>query len=170
MSEVEIRLRFTPIDLDSSAETAVAFRADSFVCSFGSAERFYEADGRGDERYLAWLHQRMQSIPGSCVHVWSDDNIVGQIEMGHFKNEPEIGYVNLYYLAPAYRNRGLGRQLDRYATEFLLRTGFRRARLNVSPANEQALRFYVKNGWRDLGPSQEHPQVHAMEKELVASG
>ena len=102
-------LRFAPIDLDSAAETAIAFRADSFVCSFGSAERFYEADGKGHERYLAWLRERMQSIPGSCVHVWSGEAVIGQIEMGRFKGDPEIGYVNLYYLAPACRNRGLGR-------------------------------------------------------------
>jgi RimJ/RimL family protein N-acetyltransferase len=158
-----------PIDLESSGRTAVAFRADSFVCSFGSAERFYEADGKGDERYLAWLSERMQSIPGSCVHVWSGDTIVGQIEMGRFRSAPEIGYVYLYYLAPAWRGRGLGRHLDDYATQFLRGMGFRRARLNVSPTNHRAMRFYVRNGWRDLGPVRDHPEVHAMQRELVAS-
>ena len=170
MSGVETELRFTPIDLDASGETAVVFRADSFVCSFGSAERFYEADGKGHERYLVWLRQRMQSLPGSCVHVWSGNSLVGQIEMMRFKNDPELGYVNLYYLVPAYRSRGLGRYLDRYAAEFLTGLGFRRARLNVSPTNEQAMRFYMKNGWRDLGPHPDHPHVHTMEKELIASG
>ena len=170
MSEVEAELRFAPIDLDSSADRVVAFRADSFVCSFGSADRFYEADGKGHERYLAWLRERIQSLPGSCVHAWSGDSLVGQIEMGRFKSEPELGYVNLYYLVPGYRNRGLGRQLDQYATGFLRGNGFRRARLNVSPTNQQAMRFYGKNGWRDLGPHPDHPQVHTMEKQLVASG
>lgn len=163
-------LRFAPIDLDSGAETAIAFRADSFVCSFGSAERFYEADGKGHERYLVWLRERMQSIPGSCVHVWSGESIIGQIEMGSFKGEPEIGYVALYYLIPARRNRGLGRRLDEYATAFLRGLGFRAARLNVSPANEQAIRFYMKSGWRDLGPSPAHPEVHSMERAFVGSG
>jgi ribosomal protein S18 acetylase RimI-like enzyme len=140
------------------------------VCSFGSAERFYESDGRGHERYLVWLRERMQSVPGSCVHVWNGDSVVGQIEMGRFKGDPEIGYVNLYYLAAACRNRGLGRRLDEHATEFLRGLGFRAARLNVSPTNAQAIRFYIKNGWRDLGPSPLHPEVHSMEKKLVASG
>ena len=159
-------LRFEPIDLDSAADIAIAFRADSFVCSFGSAERFYEADGKGHERYLAWLRERMRSIPGSCVHVWSGATIVGQIEMGRLKDEAELGYVSLYYLAPAYRNRGLGRRLDEYVTALLREQGFRAARLHVSPTNEQALRFYRKNGWLDLGPSAQHPYVHVMEKKL----
>ena len=169
MDAAGTELRFEPIDLDSAAETAIAFRADSFVCSFGSAELFYEADGKGHERYLVWMRERMQSIPGSCVHVWSGDTVVGQMEMDRFKSDPEMGYVNLYYLVPACRNRGLGRRLDEYATAFLRGLGFRAARLNVSPTNDQAMKFYVKNGWRDLGPSAAHPQVHSMEKKLVGS-
>ncbi len=140
------------------------------MCSFGSAERFYEADGKGDERYLVWLRERMQSIPGSCVHVWSGETVMGQMEMGQFKDDPQMGYVNLYYLVPAWRNRGLGRRLDEYATAFLHGLGFRAARLNVSPTNAHAIRFYLRNGWRDLGPSSRHPEVHDMEKTLVASG
>jgi hypothetical protein len=74
---IEAKLQFEPIDLDSAAKTAIAFRADSFVCSFGSAERFYEADGKGHERYLVWLRERMQSIPGSCVHAWKTRRKLG---------------------------------------------------------------------------------------------
>lgn len=170
MGLIETQLRFEPIDLDAASETAIVFRADSFLCSFGSAERFYEADGKGHERYLVWLRERMNALPGSCVHVWSGETVIGQIEVGRFKNDPAMGYVNLYYLVQAYRNRGLGRHLDEYATAFLRGIGFRASRLNVSPTNEQAMRFYLKSGWRDLGPSAAHPQVHVMEKELVASG
>ena len=170
MSSSETELRFEPIDLESAAKTAVGFRADSFVCSFGSDERFYEADGRGDERYLVWMRELMRALPGSCVHVWKDDTVIGQLEMSRFKADPRIGYVNLYYLVPSYRNRGLGRRLDEYATAFLDSSGFRTARLSVSPTNQQAMRFYLKNDWRDLGPRSGHPEVHLMEKELALSG
>lgn len=111
----------------------------------------------------------MRSIPGSGVHVWSGETVIGQIEMNRFKPDPEIGYVNLYYLLPGYRNRGLGRHLDEYATDFLRDGGFRVARLSVSPSNRQAMKFYKKNGWRDLGCRPGHAEVHLMEKELVAS-
>ena len=170
MSSRKTELRFEPIDLDSAAEIAIAFRADSFKCSFGSAQRFYEADGKGHERYLGWIRQLMQSIPGSCVHVWNGESVIGQIEMNRFKGDPQMGYVNLYYLVPAYRNRGLGRRLDEYATAFLYGIGFRAARLSVSPTNQQAMRFYLKSGWSDLGPRPGHPEVHFMEKTLAAGG
>ena len=163
----ETKLAFAPIDLDSAAGLAVTFRADSFVCSFGSDERFYESDGKGHERYLVWLRNLMQSMPGSCVHVWDGGAIIGQMEMNRFKGEPEIAYVNLYYLAPAFRNCGLGHKLDQYAMTYFKGLGFRTARLSVSPANPQAMRFYLKNGWHDLGPRPGHSEVHLMEKEVA---
>jgi ribosomal protein S18 acetylase RimI-like enzyme len=137
------------------------------VCSFGTAERFYEADGKGGDRYLEWLRDRMRSLPGCCVHVWSGQTIVGQLEMGRHKGDPRMGYVSLYYLVPAYRGRDLGRSLDEYAASFLRGLGFAVARLNVSPINHQAIKFYLKNGWCDLGPHELHPYVHVMQKNLA---
>lgn len=163
----ESQLVFVPIDLSSSSELAVKFRADSFTCSFGSDERFFEADGKGPERYLARLADRMMAMPGSCVHVWLGHTIIGQMEMDRFQPDPRIAYINLYYLAPEYRNRGLGRHLDEYATDYLVGQGFKTGRLSVSPTNMQAVRFYLKHGWRDLGPRPGHPEVHGMEKALA---
>ena len=169
MSVSGVELRFEPIDLDTNAATAVAFRADSFVCSFGSSEGFYGADGKGHERYLDWLRQLMQAIPGSGVHVWDGGTLIGQLEMNRFKADPSLGYVNLYYLVPTYRNRGWGRYLDEYATGFLHSLGFPAARLSVSPSNKQAIRFYSKNGWQNLGPRPDRPDMDLMEKPLVVS-
>jgi ribosomal protein S18 acetylase RimI-like enzyme len=160
------KLAFVPIDLESTAQLVVRFRADSFACSFGTDERFYEADGKGGERYLTWLATCMKEVPGSCVHVWKNDAIIGQLEMGRYRGDPKIGYAYLYYLAPTYRNRGLGVHLDRYASEYFADLGFQSARLNVSPTNRVAMRFYAKNGWHDLGPRSDHPEVHDMQKEL----
>jgi GNAT superfamily N-acetyltransferase len=86
--------------------------------------------------------------------------------MGPLRKEPHTGYVYLYYLAAPHRNGGLGRALDEYATAFLRGLGLRAARLNASPTNRQAMRFYEKNGWVDLGPSASHPEVHVLEKRL----
>lgn len=162
----EEKLTFAPINLNSAAEVAITFRADSFACSFGSDERFYGADKQGHERYLDWLEKLMQSMPGSCVHVWQEDAIIGQIEMNRFKGEPAIAYVNLFYLAPAYRNRRLGRYLNQYAMAYFANLGFQTVRLSVSPTNRQAMKFYRKNDWRDLGPQPGHAEVHLMQKQI----
>jgi ribosomal protein S18 acetylase RimI-like enzyme len=88
------------------------------------------------------------------------------MEMDQFKDDPTIGYVNLYYLIPGYRDRGLGLRLDEHATSYLRARGFHKARLSVSPTNVRAMKFYLKNAWQDLGPRPDHPEVHLMEKDL----
>ncbi len=157
-------LAFKPINLEHHQDLCVRFRADSFVCSFGSADRFYGEDGNGAEEYLQWLKQRIAEIPSSCVHVWQGEQIIGQMEMRRWKHNPSLGYVNLFYLIPAFRGQGLGQELDRYAASFFQQLGCQSARLSVSPTNLAATRFYRKHGWIDLGPREDAPEVHYFEK------
>ena len=157
-------LVFVPIDLERHADLCVKFREDSYTCSFGSAEKFHESDGKGAERYIDWLRQRMQEIPNSCVHVWKDNEIIGQIEMRRWRIDPSVGYVNLYYLIPEYRGRGIGCLLDEHVGLFFKQLGCKKARLSVSPSNTAAMKFYLKRGWKDLGPREDAPEVHYMEK------
>jgi GNAT superfamily N-acetyltransferase len=106
----------------------------------------------------------MAEIPNSCVHVWKEDRIIGQIEMRRWRDDPSIGYVNLFYLVPEFRGQGLGQQLDQYASRFFKRLGCRSARLNASPTNRVAMSFYLKYGWVDLGPQKDAPDVHLLKK------
>lgn len=157
-------LEFKPINLQQHQDLCVQFRADSFVCSFGSATRFYEEDGNGAERYLQWLRQRIAEIPNSCVHAWKGEQIIGQVEMTRWKHDPSIGYINLFYLIPEFRGQGLGRQLNRYAASFLKQLGCRAARLSVSPTNLAAIRFYFKQGYINLGQKEDAFEVYYFEK------
>jgi len=159
-------VRFEPIDLDAHAEFCVKFRVDSYVCSFGTAEGFYR-DNSSNEGYIEWLRKKMDDIPGSCVHVWRENRIIGQMEMGRSRREPSIGYVNLYYLVPEVRGTGVADQLEEHVRQFFEHLGFQKARLNVSPSNARALRYYLKQGWQDMGPQPSHPEVHLMEKDYA---
>src|SRR5262249_41290753 len=93
------KLRFAPIDLDVHSGVCIDFRADAFICSFGTSQEFHGADGKGAERYVAALRRRLLELPGCAIHVWSAGTIVGQIEMDRFLLDPSIGYVSLYYLS-----------------------------------------------------------------------
>src|SRR5207253_8253556 len=62
-------LEFRPIDLEKHSDVCVSFREDSYLCSFGSAEQFHGSDGKGAQRYLEWLRQRMADLPNSCALV-----------------------------------------------------------------------------------------------------
>jgi ribosomal protein S18 acetylase RimI-like enzyme len=161
-------VEFKPINLERHQDLCVQFRADSFVCSFGSAARFYGEGGNGAEEYLQWLKQRIAEIPSSCVHVWKGEQIIGQMEMRRWKRDPSLGYVNLFYLIPELRGQGLGQQLDRYAAKFFKQLGCQAARLSVSPTNLAAMRFYLKQGWIDLGQREDAPEVHYFEKTYEA--
>jgi RimJ/RimL family protein N-acetyltransferase len=160
MAAAQPPLSFRPIDLRADLESAVRFRRDSFVCSFGDDGRFDEA------QYVSFLKAKQARDPWLAVHVFRDDQLIGQMELDAYKPEPWIGYVNLYYLAPAYRGLGLAAQLDAYASDYLQRSGFASAQLSVSPTNTRALRFYRRHGWSDVGPRP--GDVRLMHKEIVA--
>ncbi|MBD2094662.1 GNAT family N-acetyltransferase [Trichocoleus sp. FACHB-591] len=157
-------LEFKPIDLAKHADVCVAFREDSYVCSFGSAELFHGADGKGAERYVNWLCEKMKRFPGGCIHVWSGSEIIGQMEMGRFRSDASLGYVNLYYVTARWRGTGVASLLDEYATAFFKRLSLHSARLSVTPTNTRAVEFYLRHGWKDLGPRENAPEVHYMGK------
>jgi ribosomal protein S18 acetylase RimI-like enzyme len=156
-------VHFAPIDLAEHGDLCVAFRLDSYFCSFGNADRFY-VDNVGEQEYLNWLRDRMQELPGSCVHVWRGSEIIGQLEMERSLVGPDIGYVNLYYLAPYARGSGLGELLDDHVRGFYANLGLNRARLNVSCSNDRAIRHYEKRAWKNLGPDSRHPELLLFEK------
>jgi ribosomal protein S18 acetylase RimI-like enzyme len=154
---------FAAIDLGEHAGLCVAFRLDSYVCSFGTTDRFY-IDNTNEQGYLDWLRARMQELPGSCVHLWRGPQIIGQLEMGRSRVSQEIGHVNMYYLVPEARGSGASGCLDEYLCRFYARWGVNQARLNVSPSNERAIRHYRKHGWKNLGPDSRHPEILQFQK------
>lgn len=151
---------FRILDLERDLAEAIRFREDSFACSFGSTYRFEAGE------YVTWLKDRVSQDPEFAIHVWLGDRLVGQMELGQFKADPTAGYINLYYLIPEMRGRGLSASLDDYAMQRFRARGHKRALLSVSPTNGRALRYYQRQGWQDLGPRPEAPEVHLMEKSL----
>ena len=164
-------LSFRPIDLDAHLDVCLHFRIDTFVCVYGSGDRFLQLNG-GAEGYVQWLRDKHAQLPGCLVHVWHDEQIVGQIEMGRLKNDASIGYVNLFYLIPEKRGQGLGALLEAYAWAFLSGLGCHSLRLSASPDNRSAWRFYQRSGWQDLGLREDVPDVRLLHKEAakVAGG
>jgi ribosomal protein S18 acetylase RimI-like enzyme len=155
------RLVFKPIDLDAQASVCVAFRRDSYICSFGEDGFFNEA-GPDGAHYIERLRLRIAKFPDGYVHVWDGDKIVGQMEM-QILEEPQRRYVNLFYLIEKMRGVGVSGELQDYAMDFMHRHGVQIAQLSVSPTNARALAFYRKHGWRDLGLRPGRDNVNLME-------
>lgn len=154
------QLRFRPIELSRHAALAIEFRRDSYVCSFGTDQIFVEENGADGRGYLEWLQERLLRFPEGHVHAWQGDEIVGQVEL---LIGAQGGYVNLFYLRPDARGRGLGDELHDYAVSVFQRRGVRVAGLSVSPTNVRAVRYYERHGWKDVGPRPGVPSVHELE-------
>jgi ribosomal protein S18 acetylase RimI-like enzyme len=155
--------RFLPIDLARHFDLCLQFLSDAFVCSYGNADELERMGG--PDAYRNGLRDSLATFPAGAVHVWNANAIVGQVEM-RLRADLGVGVVNLFYLLPHERGRGLGSALQTYAVDVFRRHGFSKARLSVAPTNTRAMRYYAKHGWRDLGPRPDRLYVHAMELDL----
>jgi len=161
------RLVFKPIDLDTHALVCVAFRRDSYICSFGE-DGFINEAGPAGVYYLKRLRLGIAKFPDGYIHIWQGDKIIGQMEM-QILDEPLRGYVNLFYLVKEMRSAGISGELQDYAMSFMCRYGVQIAQLSVSPTNARALAFYRKHGWKDLGLRPGRDNVNLMECDVLGS-
>jgi ribosomal protein S18 acetylase RimI-like enzyme len=155
------RFRIEPIALERHRATCVAFRRDSFVASFGSSAGIEEEMGPGNSLYVEQLRSRIAQVPEGNAHLWEEGRIVGQTEMRLVEDDPSVGYVNLFYVAPECRGRGVGRLLHEHAASVFRARGMERMRLSVSVQNAAALAFYRKLGWVAVGtrPNREPMEI-----------
>ncbi|MDM5360508.1 GNAT family N-acetyltransferase [Peribacillus sp. ACCC06369] len=153
---------FRTIDTDKDKEIIVKFRKDSFVVSFGSE------DGFGDENtYLQRMKERVRKFPDGQVIIEKDQEPIGQMELQIREYEgTEIGYVNLFYLIPEYRSKGLGKELVRYAENFFRQFNVSEYHLRVSPNNQRAIRLYTNSGMMKISEENEKHPVWRMSKSL----
>lgn len=155
-------LKFRRIDLTKDRETIISFRKDSYAVSFGNTDGFGDADA-----YLGRIEDRIARFPDGLMLAEENGKTVGQIELQIISSEGrEIGYVNLLYLIPAYRGKGVGRQLMEYAERFFRRSGVDEYRLRVAPNNERAVKFYTKCGLRKLKEEQSPYLVWILGKKM----
>ena len=156
-------VRMAPIDLARHAAECVAFRRDAYVASFGTPEGIEEEMGADNSLYLESLRARMAQVPEGNAHLWHGERIVGQTEMRFVDGEPDVGYVNLFYLLPGLRGRGLGRMLHEHAVTVFARLGRRTLRLSVSTQNDAAIAVYRKLGWVTVGTRPNREPMEIME-------
>jgi GNAT superfamily N-acetyltransferase len=77
---------------------------------------------------------------------------MGFVSAGPARDEPEhVGEVYAIYLDPGAWGHGVGRELFRRATDWLVREGYREAMLWVLGSNARSRRFYEAAGWHADG-------------------
>jgi ribosomal protein S18 acetylase RimI-like enzyme len=159
-------LKFSTINLDVYSDLCVSFRRDAFICSFKDGKNAFEVEnGENGEQYLAWLRDRIVEFPQGCVHAYLQNEIVGQLEM-RLRN-PDLGYINLFYVVPKHRGGSIGSELQSYAELTMAARGIRTLQLTVSTLNKRAIRFYEKHGWRGIRHRDSEKKHLLMELQLV---
>jgi ribosomal protein S18 acetylase RimI-like enzyme len=160
-------LRFETINLALDADVCIAHRRDAYVCTHGHSNGFYkQLGGETGERYLGRLQSKIEAIPeGNCLVYWSGE-LVGQIEV-KWHQQPEVGYVNLFYVRPEFRRQGVGEYLHRRVVDLFEARGANRLLLSVGQGNERARAFYQKLGWESMGPHPEKPYAEYYQYELM---
>ncbi|MZI93201.1 GNAT family N-acetyltransferase [Vibrio sp. CAIM 722] len=156
-------LKFAAINLERDFPFCLAARRDSYFCSFHTDEGC-EASLAG---YRERIEQRLLDPRWYYLHVWWGHTLIGQLEFRTFYDEPEIGYVQLFYLLPEYRGQGLASQLHALIEETLRDAGCTQVQLSVSRTNPTALRFYHRHGWRFYQPNPKHQETDFYRLQLV---
>lgn len=154
-------MEFQHINFKESLDLCVQFRRDSFESSFPGSDEWKKY--WDEEAYRRWIVEYAAKFPDGVLHAVDGEEIIGQLE---FAYGGDVGHVNLFYLKPAMRGMGHGGALHAHVASVLRSKGCVAATLRVSPTNERAVSFYIKHGWRDLGPDRNYPQVHVFRVEL----
>lgn len=140
--------RLRPLELPRDSETAVRFRRDSFLVSYGNLTAM-----GSDETYLAWLRERSAQSPWGFQVVEDETGTpIGQLEatLRTFTRSQPDGYVNLYYVVPQYRGQGLGYWLHTQTVLRMQQRGCQELRLKVSESNHLARSFYTRQGFVEV--------------------
>ena len=86
------------------------------------------------------------------MKVLSGEDFAGIVELDTYRaREDNAGWISFCYLAPDFRNRGLGVQLVGHAVSVFRRLGRQSLRLHVSAENKAAISFYQKLGFEKIG-------------------
>ena len=124
------------------AEMTIADYDDAFAlwnATEGLGLHPNECDSRdGVARYLA-------RNPGMSFVAWDRTNLIGAVLCG---TDGRRGYLHHLAVATEYRRRGIGTALVGRCLRALKQVGIPKCNLFVLAANEVALAFWRKLGWR----------------------
>jgi 2-amino-4-hydroxy-6-hydroxymethyldihydropteridine diphosphokinase len=138
---IEIR-RARPADADELARTHTAAAEAAYA-------RLAPRDRRGLERRTRMWREVLPD-PANRTWVATDGPlIVGLLNVGSFRETPEMGAVRTLYVLPAWWGTGVGQRLMELAHAELARD-FDVALLTVLAGNGRARRFYERNGWEHV--------------------
>lgn len=152
-------LRILPLALNKEGSLYTDCYRDAWITVHGSEQGFFP------EAYRQSAAQAANRHPHALMKVLAGEEFAGIIELDTDRaHEYDAGWVSFCYLAPDFRNRGLGVQLVGHAVSVFRRLGRQNLRLHVSEENEAAISFYKKLGFTKIGEDEGvRAPLHLME-------
>jgi len=122
---------------------------DAYVDLFNAAFRDHPTSLRVSREQVEWVHSRPDFDPTTVsILVERDgDRPAGFCRVSIDEHGPGSGEIDFVALLPAWRGRGIGRELVRWGIERLLQAGANDVFLQVEGENAGALRLYQQTGF-----------------------
>jgi len=116
-------IHFKSINIDTDFSYCVDFRRDSYFCSFGTYEGFDDSVIGYEDR----MRKRMSQSDWFYYHIWSADEIIGQLEFKSFSDYLDTAYVHLIYIVPKFRGLGIADLAHAFIVKTLISNGCKKA-------------------------------------------
>ena len=142
----DVNLWFRPLDPEKEQELYLAARRDTWITVHGTELPF---DGPG---FWEVARRDLEMSPWGVSVAMAGDQFAGmiQLDLERFRSDG-AGYIPLCYMAPEFRNRGLGVQLLGHAVSIFRKEGRQGLRLRCALNNDHAQHFYDKYGFHKIG-------------------
>ena len=146
--KADVNLWFAPFDLTQEADRTFyqTCREEAWQTLYGRLDRY---DGAG---FLEEAYQNWQADPKSLTLAMAGRHRAGLLQLDPRRGDREKkGYISFLYLTPEQRHNGVGVQLIGKAVSLYRPLGREDLQLSCSEANQPALSFYEKYGFRRTG-------------------
>ena len=138
---------YRPWEPTAERELYERYRREAWISVHGDEpcpmEQFYQAAKASSE-----------ADAKAVMVAMNGEEIAGLLQMDLERYaEANAGYIPFYYMNQKFRHHGLGIQLIGQAVSTFRPMGRTKLRLRCSPDNDIAQRFYLRNGFTDIGPA-----------------
>ena len=138
---------YRPWEPTAERELYERYRREAWISVHGDEpcpmEQFYQAAKASSE-----------ADAKAVMVAMNGEEIAGLLQMDLERYaEANAGYIPFYYMNQKFRHHGLGIQLIGQAVSTFRPMGRTKLRLRCSPDNDLAQRFYLRNGFTDIGPA-----------------